>query len=129
MTAALANAIGPDATYAAFLANGSFKIQRCICGEHLFFPRMACTHCGSFELSWVDASGGATLYSFTVVARKPSLGGDYNVALVDLDEGPRLMSRIAQVPLDRLSIGMRLRARIAGPATLPFVEFVEELPS
>ena len=44
--------------------------------------------------------------------RKPESGGDYNVALVDLAEGPRLMSRIDGVPPEQVRIGMRVRARV-----------------
>ena len=40
-------------------------------------------------------------------------GGDLNVSLIDLDEGPRLMSRVANLPPDQVRIGLRVRARIA----------------
>ncbi len=44
--------------------------------------------------------------------RKPQAGGDYNVALVDLAEGPRLMSRIDGIAPDQVRIGMRVQARV-----------------
>ena len=53
------------------------------------------------------------VYSTTVVRRKPEAGGDYNVALVDLKEGVRLMSRVEGVPPEAVRIGMSVRARIA----------------
>jgi len=104
---------GPDAAYAAYLAQGRFMIQHCAaCGGHVFFPRVLCPHCGVTGLEWVAASGGATVYSATIVRRKPQHGGDYNVVLVDLDEGPRMMSRVEGVPLDAVRIGMKVNAMI-----------------
>ena len=57
-------------------------------------------------------SGGGTVYSTTVVRRKSADGGDYNVCLVDLAEGPRMMSRVVNVPPAEVKIGMAVRARI-----------------
>jgi uncharacterized OB-fold protein len=48
----------------------------------------------------------------TTVRRKPDAGGDLNVSLIDLDEGPRLMSRVANLAPDQVRIGQRVRARI-----------------
>jgi uncharacterized OB-fold protein len=52
------------------------------------------------------------VYAVTTVRRKPSEGGDYNVSLIDLDEGPRLMSRVANLPPDEVKIGQRVGARV-----------------
>lgn len=104
---------GPDALFAQALAQGRFQIQRCTaCQQHVFYPRALCPHCGSAHLDWVEASGSGCVYSSTTVRRKPEAGGDYNVALVDLAEGPRLMSRIDGVPPEQVRIGMRVRARV-----------------
>ena len=67
---------------------------------------------GDGDLEWIDASGLGMVYSVTVIGRKPP-AEPYNVVLVDLDEGVRLMSRVEGVPADRVAIGMRVRARIA----------------
>jgi len=48
----------------------------------------------------------------TTVRRKAADGGDYNVSLIDLDEGPRLMSRVEQLQPDAIHIGLRVRARV-----------------
>lgn len=110
--------IGPDATYAAYLAQGRFMLQRCgACDRFVFFPRVMCPHCGNLQLHWAEASGNATVYSVTIVRRKAQYGGDYNVVLVDLDEGPRMMSRIERTAPDAIHIGMRVRARIASGLT------------
>lgn len=104
---------GPEKTYQDKLAQGSFEIQRCAgCGKHVFYPRVLCPHCGAERLDWIVPSGRGTVYSTTVVRRKPADGGDYNVALVDLDEGPRMMSRVVSIAPDAVRIGMAVKARI-----------------
>lgn len=108
---------GPEAQFAAALAQDQFRIQRCTaCSEHAFYPRALCPHCGAAALEWVEASGNGRVYSATTVRRKPQAGGDYNVALVDLDEGPRLMSRIDGMLPDQVRIGMRVKARVVNDA-------------
>mgnify|MGYP000638584779 CR=1 FL=1 len=75
----------------AALAQGQFLIQKCDdCGQHIYFPREVCPHCGSDAVQFVSPSGQGTVYAVTTVRRKPADGGDYNVSLIDLDEGPRL---------------------------------------
>lgn len=113
---------GPEQAYKDKLARGSFEIQNCAgCGKHVFYPRVVCPHCGADKLGWVAASGNGVVYSTTVVRRKPEAGGDYNVALIDLAEGPRMMSRVAGIEPAAVKIGMKVQARIA-PDTL--VEFI-----
>jgi DUF35 OB-fold domain, acyl-CoA-associated len=63
-------------------------------------------------LNWIEPSGQGTVYSTTVVRRKPEAGGDYNVALIDLAEGVRLMSRVDDVAPDQVRIGMPVRAQV-----------------
>ena len=104
---------GPEKIYRDKLADGSFEIQRCSeCAKHVFYPRVLCPHCGSDRLEWTAPSGRGTVYSTTVVRRKATDGGDYNVALVDLEEGPRMMSRIVTVTPDAVRIGMTVKARV-----------------
>lgn len=105
---------GPDAEFRAALATGRFLIQRCrACGAHRFPPGPVCLACGSAALESVPASGEGTVHSTTVVRRRPEHGGDHNVALIDLAEGPRLMSRVEGVAPDAVRIGMAVHARIA----------------
>ena len=106
---------GPESSYQDYLAKGEFRIQRCDgCSRHVFYPRLLCPHCGSSRLEWVVPSGAGTVYSTTVMRRRPEAGGDYNVSLVDLEEGPRLMSRVEGLPPVEIGIGMRVKARVAG---------------
>ena len=85
---------GVQAQHQAQLNAGQFLIQRCTgCSQHVYFPRESCPHCGAHDLQWVAPSGYGTVYSTTTIARKPEAGGNYNVSLIDLDEGVRLMSQ------------------------------------
>ncbi|MFC4274545.1 Zn-ribbon domain-containing OB-fold protein [Achromobacter aloeverae] len=104
---------GADLHYQQALAQGQFLIQRCeACSRAVFYPRMICPHCGSDKLAWQAPSGRGTVYSTTVVRRKPDAGGDYNVALVDLEEGVRLMSRVDGVAPADVRIGMPVQAKV-----------------
>ena len=86
-------------------------IQRCDdCGEHQFYPRSVCGKCMSGKLEWVRASGRGRVVSYTVMHRAVSdayaaEAGD-PLVLVDLEEGPRMMSRVVGCDLARLEIGM-----------------------
>lgn len=104
---------GPEKIYQDKLAQGVFEIQRCtVCNKHVFYPRVLCPHCGGDQLEWMAPSGRGTVYSTTVVRRKEADGGDYNVALIDLDEGPRMMSRVVTVQPSAVRIGMAVQARV-----------------
>ncbi len=117
---------GPEAQYRAFLRDGRFMIQRSrSTGRHVFYPRIAVPGTGETDLEWVEASGAGTVYAITVNrAREAS----YNIALVDLDEGPRMMTRIEGV--ETVPIGTRVRARIVPhggeEGGAPLVVFVPE---
>ena len=118
---------GPEQTYKDKLAQGSFELQKCAaCAKHVFYPRVLCPHCGSERLDWVAASGAGVVYSTTVVRRKPEAGGDYNVALIDLAEGQRMMSRVVEVEPAGVKIGMKVKARVGSEAGAPIVEFTPD---
>jgi hypothetical protein len=118
---------GPDAQFAARLREGRFEIQRCEdCARHVFMPRVLCPHCGSARLSWVAPSGRGAVYSSTTVRRRAESGGDYNVSIVALDEGPHLMSRVEGIAADAVRIGMRVRAQIIKGEDAPMLVFRPE---
>jgi uncharacterized OB-fold protein len=118
---------GPERIFRDALADGRFQIQHCTaCNRHVFYPRVLCNHCGATALQWVTPSGRATVYATTVIRRKPDAGGDINIALVDLEEGVRMMSRVDGVPPARVHIGMAVTAQISGDAEQPLVVFVPE---
>jgi uncharacterized OB-fold protein len=89
-------------------------VQWCAsCGHPVFFPREVCPFCTSSQLEWRPASGRATLYSFTV-EHKPQVQvlastGPYAIALVDLDEGVRMMSNVVRCEVESLVVGMALQ--------------------
>ncbi len=106
-----ADSTGADLYYRTQLDQGNFQIQRCTdCDRSIFYPRMICPHCGSDKLSWFSPSGRGTVYSTTTVRRKPEHGGDYNVALIDLEEGARMMSRVEGIAPDAVRIGQSVQA-------------------
>lgn len=79
--------------------DGKLLLQRCgDCGTLRFFPRYLCTECGSDNTEWVEASGRGTVHSFTIVHRAAfaefQARTPYVVALIDLAEGPRMMTNI-----------------------------------
>ncbi|MEO1599185.1 MAG: OB-fold domain-containing protein [Pseudomonadota bacterium] len=118
---------GPEARYHAFLAEGRFMIQRSAStGAHVFYPRTLAPGTGAADLEWVEASGLGTVYATTCNRQRPEKGGDYNIALIDLDEGPRMMARVEGVAPDQVTIGMRVRARIGELAGAPAVIFDPE---
>jgi len=88
-------------------------IPRCLdCGRYHFYPRSLCPHCHSERLEWTAVSGRGTVYSFTV-ARKPAgpaFAPDlpYVIALIDLDEGPRMMTSLVVADVDAVRIGDRV---------------------
>lgn len=99
--------------YQAELDAGRFCLQHCPqCGRHVFTPRELCPHCGAAPLRWVRARGTGQVHSASTVHRKAEDGGPYNVSLIDLDEGVRMMSRVEGVAPEAVRIGQRVKARV-----------------
>ncbi|MES2320806.1 MAG: OB-fold domain-containing protein [Pseudomonadota bacterium] len=104
--------IRPDADYQTHLKAGRFMLLRSrSSGGCFFYPRVAEPGTGNTDLEWVEAQGSGKVYSVTVIRAKPPQPS-YNVALVDLVEGPRLMTRVDGVEFDQVRIGMDVQARI-----------------
>ncbi len=94
-------------------AEGKLLVPKCdACGRTFWHPRPYCPHCGSDRVDWIEGSGTGTIHTFTVVRQS----GDpyfktrvpYAVAMVDLDEGVRLMTNIVDTPIESLRIGLRV---------------------
>jgi uncharacterized OB-fold protein len=114
----------PDIRFMEFLTQGIFKIQRSrMTGRYFFYPRIAEPGTGSTDFEWVEVSGRGTVYSATVVRQK-SPAPDYSVVLVDLEEGPRVMSRIDGIAPASAHIGMSVKARIITEGNTPVLVFV-----
>jgi uncharacterized OB-fold protein len=117
--------VGPQTRYFRFLAAGQWRIQKCeTCGKAVFYPRVICPFCAGAQLEWFEPSGLGVVYSTTSVSRKAEAGGNYNVALIDLDEGPRMMGRVEGLLPEEVRIGMRVKGSvICVPPAEPLVIF------
>lgn len=102
---------GPEAVWRAYLSQGRFMIQRSrSTGRYVFYPRMMAPGSGAADLEWVPASGDGTVYATTA---SRSREGAVNIALIELAEGPRMLSRVEGIAADAVRIGMKVKARIA----------------
>ena len=98
-------------------AAGELRIQRCgDCGRAYFYPRPVCPACGSRNVEWFTASGRATLYSY-VINHRPAPGFDedapYAIAVVELAEGPRMMSNIIDCPQTPEALALDMKLEVA----------------
>jgi uncharacterized protein len=116
-------------THLAALAEGRLVIQRCACGHRWAPPRATCAACLGSEWTWETAAGGGRLLSWVVyhTAFHDSFRDrvPYNVALVELDEGPRLITNIlADSAALRAEARVRFVASREGEHTLARFELV-----
>ncbi len=79
---------------------GELRLQRCDECEHVYFPpRPFCNECGSRSVSIFRASGRASLYSYVINYRPaPGFEAPYAIAVVELEEGPRMLTNIVDSP-------------------------------
>jgi uncharacterized OB-fold protein len=104
----------PNADTAPFwegCAREELLLQRCAaCGAYRHPPSPVCAQCLSADAEWVKASGRGSVYSFVVVrqafdeAWKEDL--PYVVAIIELAEGPHMLSNVVGIPVDDVSVGM-----------------------
>jgi uncharacterized OB-fold protein len=123
--ATAAAALGPQEQYLEFLSQGRFMLQRSLSsGRYVFYPRVLIPGTGETDLVWEEAQGTGTIYAITVNRART---GSHNVALIDLDEGPRMMSRIEG--RETAPIGSRVKARIIEEEGVAMVVFdvIEEV--
>lgn len=122
----------PDAESAPYWAatvEGRLLIQRCpSCGHCQLYARPHCLVCRS-PVEWVEASGRGTVYSYTVIRQNPSRSFrhllPFVVALVGLEEGPRLMTNIVECQPEDVRIGAAVQVRfepLSDVAALPLFE-------
>ena len=93
-------------------AQGQFRLPRCnACGHHIWYPRLLCPECHSTDVAYVDTSGRGTLFSYTTITRGRGPYADrvpYLFAMIELDEGPLVLSNVVDVEPDEVEIGMPL---------------------
>lgn len=99
------------AAYWRSAAEGRLCVPRCErCARTFWYPRRQCPHCGSGEVAWLQARGTGRVYTYTVVRQSgdPFFKGrlPFVVAMIELDEGPRLMSNVIDCDVESVEIGM-----------------------
>jgi uncharacterized OB-fold protein len=113
-------------------AAGRLVAQRCgACGVLRHPPRPMCPHCSSLAVDVVDLAGTGTVYSWAVLHHPQHPAFDYPlpVALVDLDEGVRVVSNLVGVAPDAIRVGMRVAVELRptlGERAVPVFRPVEE---
>lgn len=100
-----------DAEYWEATTRGVLLVQRCSKCERWHWPAATrCPGCGADSLVWEPASGRATVHTYTVVraAGHPAFAAEvpYNVSVVELDEGPLMITNVVGVPCDELEVGL-----------------------
>ncbi|MBS7780668.1 OB-fold domain-containing protein [Acidovorax sp. CCYZU-2555] len=117
----------PLATYRAHLARHELAYQFSPqAGKAVFFPRLVCPYTGTTELEWRVSQGRGEVHATTVVF--PRDAEPYNVALIALDEGFRMMSRVEGQSPQSVTIGQKVRVAFVLEAgeTVPLPVFVAD---
>lgn len=91
-------------------------VRRCLdCGAASYYPRPFCPKCWSDQVEWEEASGRATLYSWSVIYSndQPPFRDrvPYVAAVVDLEEGPRMMTNMVDCDFEDLRADMAVQLR------------------
>jgi len=99
-------------------AKGELRFQKCNdCGNKMFPARLYCTNCMSQNVGWTRASGKGKIYSYSVAYEYPParvakfLSTPYIIALVDLEEGVRMMTNIIDCKPEDVKIGMPVEVK------------------
>lgn len=100
------------------------RLQRCRpCGEAFFYPRNVCPRCLGPELEWFRASGRGRLHTFSILhvaGRKPPLEPPFVLAVIELEEGPRMLSNLVGVEPDPARISCEM------PVVVEFADVTDE---
>ena len=118
--------LSPQEKFDTYLRQGRFMIQQARgSGAHIFYPRVAEPGSGDQDLTWVEASGYGVVHATTIIRPRPP-EAPYNVALVTLSEGPRMMSRVVGIDPQDVRIDMTVRASIVIEVGNPLLVFRPE---
>lgn len=126
-------AINADsAPYWKAAREGKLVLQQCAaCGLKRFFPRHLCPACWSDQTQWVEACGRGTVHAVTTVRRSPSSAFrekvPYVVALIDLEEGPRMLTNIVGPNAEQARIGQAVEVtfEVRGDGAVPQFRIAE----
>ncbi len=121
-----------SAPYWEAAREGRLDIPLCgDCGKHHFYPRAICPYCHSDKLRFDTVSGRGKVHTFTIARRPagPAFADDvpYVVALIELDEGPRMMSRIQTDDPERVRIGTKVEVtfvKASDEVTFPYFRMI-----
>jgi len=116
--------------YWAAARAGRLVLQHCAACDRVWHPPLPrCPRCHGAALDWKQAAGTGTVYTYTVVRHATHVAladrVPYVVAIVELAEGPRIVTGIAGCDVDRVRAGMAVRVRftpVSGDVTLPYFE-------
>jgi uncharacterized OB-fold protein len=94
--------------------SGELRLQRCDACAHAYFPpRPFCPKCAGRAVSWFKASGRGSLYSYVIHHRPvPGFTPPYSIAVVELDEGPRMMTNIIDCPQTPEALQLDMRVEV-----------------
>jgi uncharacterized OB-fold protein len=103
-----------DRSFFEAAARGELLYQRCpACDHRQFYPRLLCTACGG-DVAWATAAGRGVVHTFTIVrqhGQQPFKGElPYAVAIVELEEGVRMMGSVTGCAVEQVRIGMPVEA-------------------
>jgi len=118
---------GHAGDYYGYCKRGELRFQRCTdCRAWRHVPREMCAGCGSSQWEWARSDGRGSVFTWTVVGRAlhPAFQEDtpYAPAVVEMDEGVRVLSHVTDCPPDELEIGMRVEVvfdPVSDEVTLP----------
>jgi hypothetical protein len=87
-------------------------IRRCrVCEQAFFHPKASCPRCSSSDTEWFQASGRGTVYSFVINHRSPpGLEPPFVIAVIELEEGPLMMSVLTGIDTDKVRCGISVEA-------------------
>ncbi|MGH8786417.1 MAG: Zn-ribbon domain-containing OB-fold protein [Cupriavidus necator] len=114
-------------------AQGRLVVQGCrACGHRQFYPRTLCLACESDQVDWTEVCGLGSIYTFTINHRAPNTfmkaRVPYAVAIVELDEGVRMMANILNASPEAIAIGKRVRVvfeKASDDVSLPQFEMID----
>lgn len=109
------------------LRDGKLLMPRCdACGKYWFPPSLLCPHCNATKWTWTSTSGRGRIFSYVVYHRvyHPGFADEvpYAVAVIELDEGPRMVSNVIGIAPDKLACDLRVEVvyqPITDTITLP----------
>ena len=122
---------GEEARFYEFCADKRLMIQRCdVCDVFQFPPSAVCSDCWSTELTWTEVTGRGSIETFSIEMRpgpNPDLVPPYVVAMICLDEGPRMLSNVVASP-DAVEIGAEVVVtfRTFGEHLVPVFELASQ---